>query len=258
MYAKAIPELPGRSKPYVMAHRGAKNVCPENTMAAFKQAVADGADMIETDLQVTSDGKFVCIHDATINRTTNGVGEVATMSLRKIKQYRATKGFDNFEDERIPTLEETLDFLPEDRALFLELKANRFLEKKHSQRLFETLRASGKLERIGILSFSLRRIKAVQAVSRDLLTGWISMTKPWREPGVQVLGPFWPLLYLNPRYVQTAQAQGQAVCPLDVTPEKRLPYYLKLGCDAILTNHPATTCRRLEELQRAGSAVNQA
>ena len=69
--------LPGRRKPYVMAHRGNRVACPENTLAAFRRALADGADILETDLHVAADGQFVCIHDGTLDRTTNGRGLVA-------------------------------------------------------------------------------------------------------------------------------------------------------------------------------------
>src|SRR3972149_1858410 len=54
--------LPGRPRPYVMAHRGNRVACPENTLASFRRAIADGAEILETELHLTSDGAFVCIH----------------------------------------------------------------------------------------------------------------------------------------------------------------------------------------------------
>ena len=65
-------DIAGKPKPYVMAHRGNRVACPENTLAAFQRALDEGADILETDLHVTADDVFVCIHDATLDRTTNG------------------------------------------------------------------------------------------------------------------------------------------------------------------------------------------
>ena len=71
-----------------MAHRGNRVACPENTLAAFRRALDDGADIIETDLHVTADGEFVCIHDATVDRTTDGRGPVAGMTLGHVASKR--------------------------------------------------------------------------------------------------------------------------------------------------------------------------
>ena len=68
--------LPGKEKPYLMAHRGNRILCPENTLASFRQALQDGADLLETDLHLTADNVFVCIHDETLDRTTDAAGPV--------------------------------------------------------------------------------------------------------------------------------------------------------------------------------------
>ena len=70
-----------RPKPLLMAHRGNRVLFPENTIAAFRQAINDRADILETDLHLSSDDEFICIHDASVDRTTNGVGEVNDLSL---------------------------------------------------------------------------------------------------------------------------------------------------------------------------------
>ncbi|MHB8933580.1 MAG: glycerophosphodiester phosphodiesterase, partial [Bellilinea sp.] len=105
-------ELPGRNKPYVMAHRGNRVHCPENTLASFQRAIDEGADIIETDLHLSADDNFVCIHDATLDRTTNGTGPVADKTLEELKQLSASYGRPEFEAERIPTLDELILLLP--------------------------------------------------------------------------------------------------------------------------------------------------
>lgn len=109
-----------RSKkfPLVIAHRGDSTHCPENTMAAFHKAVAEGADMIEFDVRQSADGEFVVIHDATLDRTTNGTGEVSAKTLEELRTLDAGSWFDSkFAEEKIPVLKEVFKEF-KDKTLF--------------------------------------------------------------------------------------------------------------------------------------------
>ena len=212
-------EIPGKPKPYVMAHRGNSDACPENTLAAFRRAFEEGADLLETDLHVTADGVFVCIHDGTLERTTDGHGAVADKTLEQLKQVSASYGRSEFGEERIPTLAETLAILPPDLILALELKTDRFLEVEVCQRFVGELQAAGMLERVVILSFQAARVQAVKAAAPSIPTGFITIKRLIPKDGVNLLGPFWPILLLNPFYVAWAHRREQPVCPLDPTPD---------------------------------------
>ncbi len=238
-------DLPGKPKPYVMAHRGNRVACPENTLASFRRAVADGADILETDLHLTADGVFVCIHDGTVDRTTDGHGAVAETSLAEIKRLSASYGRPEFTGERIPTLAELSAILPPDVALALELKTDRFLEPGVCRQLVDELRRAGVLGRSVVLSFHEGRIRAVREVEPAMPIGWITLRRIWPLRGVELLGPLWPLLLLNPLYTPAAHRRGQVVCPLDPLPDARLGLYRLLGCDAVLTDNPESTCRAL-------------
>jgi glycerophosphoryl diester phosphodiesterase len=238
-------ELPGKPKPYLMAHRGNRVACPENTLAAFQRAIDEGADILETDLHLTADGVFACIHDATVDRTTDGSGPVAGMTLEELQSLSASYGRADFAAERVPTLAELAALLPPDVALALELKSDRFLEPQVCQALAAELDHGGVRGRTVALSFSLPRLQALQAVAPDVPIGWITLSRLWPLRGVQMLGPLWPLLLANPLYVRLAHAQGQVVCPLDPNPDARLGLYRRLGCDAILSDDPGATARAL-------------
>ena len=228
-----------------MAHRGNRVACPENTLAAFRRALADGADILETDLHLTADGVFVCIHDATVDRTTDGNGRVAEKTLAELDALSASAGRPEFLGERVPTLSEVAAILPEDVALGLELKTDRFLDPAVCRRLVAELEATGVRNRTVVLSFSLPRLQAVASVAPDVPIGWITLSRPWPIRIGQLLGPFWPLLLLNPFYVWLAHRRGQIVCPLDPTPDRRLWLYKLLGCDAVLSDDPGTTRKKL-------------
>lgn len=92
----------------VAAHRGDSANYPENTMAAFRAAIAAGADMIETDVQLTKDGVPVLLHDRTVDRTTDGTGAVAEMTFEELRRLNAGT---QAQPQCIPTLEELLTLL---------------------------------------------------------------------------------------------------------------------------------------------------
>ena len=104
--------------PLVIAHRGDSAHRPENTLAAFAAALEAGATAVELDVQPTADGELVVLHDATLDRTTNGVGEVRGLPLASIRGLSAgypSRFGTTWKGERVVTLAEALSFL-RDRA----------------------------------------------------------------------------------------------------------------------------------------------
>ncbi|WP_192822929.1 glycerophosphodiester phosphodiesterase family protein [Rufibacter sp. LB8] len=112
-----------KRKVAVVAHRGASGLAPENTLAAVRKALETSADFIEIDLHQTKDGEVVVIHDATVDRTTNGTGAIADLTLAEIKKLDAGISFDSsFAGERIPTLAQVLNLVKGKKKLLIELK----------------------------------------------------------------------------------------------------------------------------------------
>ncbi len=112
--------------PRVIAHRGESSLCPENTLAAFAAALEAGAEVIEIDVQLTADRRVVVLHDATLERTTNGrglVGDLTLAELRTLSAGHARVFGEAFAGERVPTLSETLHFLAGRARLVIEIKA---------------------------------------------------------------------------------------------------------------------------------------
>jgi glycerophosphoryl diester phosphodiesterase len=241
--------LPGRQKPYLMAHRGNRSLFPENTRSAFLRAFEDGADILETDLQLSADEIFVCIHDGSVDRTTDGHGLVSDKNLLDLKRLNAAASRPDLPVEPIPTLDELCSWLPPGVALALELKSDRFLEPGIAESLLLLLRKANVLDRTVLLSFSQERLRSIKARDADIPIGWITLKSAIPQGEFEMLGPFWPLLILNPFFVRWAHRRHQAVAPLDPTPESRLGYYLWLGCDAVLSDHPHRTAEKLHRLR---------
>lgn len=99
----------GRSRIIVEAHRGGAALAPENTLAAYRNAIRLGADYVEIDVRRTRDGKLVIMHDRTVDRTTDGKGEVAQLTYREISRLNAAAKFPGYHRrEHVPTLEEVV------------------------------------------------------------------------------------------------------------------------------------------------------
>ena len=115
-------ELPEQG---LCAHRGAMETHPENTIPAFREAVKAGAHMIEFDVQLTKDKKLVVMHDATVDRTTNGSGKVSELTLAEIRKLDAgIKKSPEFTGLQVPTFQEVLDEMPLNVWLNIHLKGS--------------------------------------------------------------------------------------------------------------------------------------
>jgi glycerophosphoryl diester phosphodiesterase len=109
--------------PFVSAHRGYSTKAPENTLPALECAFKAGADIAEIDIRMTVDGNLVLLHDADVDRTTDGHGSLSSMTLAEVKKLDAGTWFDpEFKGTVIPTLDEVLDWSRNRLALLIELK----------------------------------------------------------------------------------------------------------------------------------------
>jgi glycerophosphoryl diester phosphodiesterase len=237
-------------RPFVVAHRGAQTVQPENTLAAFLLALVQGADALETDLRFTADDELVLFHDPTVDRMTEGSGPVRNYTLAELRRLRLRQPGGGLVAAPVPTLAELIAATGGQTPLLLELKDPLFLQEAYARRLVDVLRAGGVLRRSALISFHYAHVAAVQAVCPDIPVGHITMKNPWPRRGVQLLGPVWPLLYLNPTYVALAHRRGGIAAPLDPNPIPRLPYYLAQQVDAVLADEPGAVLARIHELLR--------
>jgi glycerophosphoryl diester phosphodiesterase len=112
-------------KPLIIGHRGYRAKYPENTLAGFKAAIDAGADMIEFDVRLSQDGHPVVIHDARLDRTTDGAGPVFAKPLRELKKHDAGGWFHpRFKTETLPTLDEVLDLVNKRVLMNIEIKVD--------------------------------------------------------------------------------------------------------------------------------------
>ncbi|MGH7915633.1 MAG: glycerophosphodiester phosphodiesterase [Candidatus Binataceae bacterium] len=229
-----------------IAHRGASALYPENTLRAFIAAAGLGADMCEFDVRMTRDGEVVVIHDATVNRTTDGRGRVAAMSAATIRRLDAGVRFGaEFHGERIPTLAEVAEVsggLCEGRfgrrlGMDVELKA-RGLE----ARVCGILRGCGAIESAIVSSFDWDQLKIVATHEPGLRLALLSE----KAPAVLLqAATAMHAFAIAPRFdiadaalCAEAHRGGLAVYVWTVDDAPTMRRLIAFGVDGIMTNNP--------------------
>jgi glycerophosphoryl diester phosphodiesterase len=165
--------------PWIISHRGFAAQYPENTLAAFQAAIAAGAAMIELDVMLSRDRKLVVIHDDTLERTTNGQGAVADLSLAELKQLDAGSWYHpRFANQQLPELGEVLDLVNGKVYLNIEIKSNAY-ESHHpadavERQVVELLRQKHLVDNSMISSFNAHVLEQVASMPDAPVIAFIS------------------------------------------------------------------------------------
>jgi glycerophosphoryl diester phosphodiesterase len=255
--------------PVNLAHRGASALAPENTIEAFRLAVQDGAGGLELDVHMTRDGHIVVIHDATVDRTTNGSGAVSEMTLDELRRLDAGHDFSpdggptrpyRGRDVRVPTLREVLEGFPV-VALNIEIKAD---TPGIEETVLGVLREANALGRTLVVSTPHEIVKRFRKVSgghvstgasrweigvfyvssrfrleRLVRPAYDALQVPLRHRGIPVV---------TPRFVRAAHARGVRVDAWTINQADEMRRLLDLGVDVIMTDRPDTLAEVLENL----------
>ncbi|MEN8226726.1 MAG: glycerophosphodiester phosphodiesterase family protein [Bacteroidota bacterium] len=223
----------------ICAHRGAMDTHPENTVAAFREAVRLGVHMIEFDVRMTKDGKLVILHDETVDRTTNGHGAVKDKTLTEIKKLDAGSWKSTiFKEERIPTLREALAVMPQNIWLNVHLKGDTKLAEEAAKVLYEEARLKHAFLTCGkdAADAAKRVVKEVMICNSDrppVVEDYVNLS-------IQLKSEFVQLLSINPQLTEHTDklkrhgVQINYCCSDDPEQMRKLFDY---GVDFILVNH---------------------
>ncbi len=175
-FSAGMYPAPGEAT-HICAHRGDMANAPENTLPAIISAVEKGAHQIEFDVYVTKDDELVVIHDRTVDRTTDGSGEVTEMTLDEIRELDAGSWFDpEFAGEKVPTMREVLEVIPEGIFVNVHLKRGERLGAKSAQLIEEM----GRLDQ-AFLACSREQAEEARAVVPDIMIGNMQRRRGDRE-----------------------------------------------------------------------------
>lgn len=223
------------------AHRGQSGELPENTLAAFQNAVELGADWLELDVQMSQDGQLVVIHDETVERTTTGSGRVADLTLAELRALDAGNG------AQIPTFQEVIEFA---RAAGVPIMPEAKSPHRYpglEAKMIEEITAAGYADQTVIQSFdaaALARIRALNpTISICALHGighfWLGDPQP---ANADIVAPLAEMVILYPWMIRQAHQAGHRVFAWFGVAEHPLvmQLLLALGVDGLMVDDLAT------------------
>jgi glycerophosphoryl diester phosphodiesterase len=242
--------------PQIIAHRGASGHAPENTFAAYRLAIELGAQFIEVDLQVSSDGHIVAIHDAVLQRTTNGRGSVAESTLAELRDIDAGRWFDReFTGQRLPTIEEVLG-LGRDADVGFYFEIGCPFSAEFGGSLIRAARNADAISRVVVVSTDFAAIEALRRLDDEVTTGVLieaqqsGTLEQAARSGAQQLCLREDLV--TAELVNRAHAAGLAAVAWTVNPPARMRALLATGVDRIVTDFPDRLRAIIEDAGAAG------
>lgn len=231
-----------------VAYRGATGYAPENTIAAFDLAVDMKADTIEIDVQRSKDGELVVIHDTTVDRTTDGTGEVGDLSFEQLRSLDAGSWFgEQFASEPIPAFEEILDRYHGKIGILIELKAPELypgIEEQVADALLEHNLDRPQNEKIIIQSFNFASMKKMDQLLPRVSIGVLTSNRA--DTTVEALQEFSTYAdWINPSYgivteelVNDVHSLGMQIGSWTVRSQEAADFLFEMGVDAIITDYP--------------------
>ncbi len=227
----------------IIAHRGGASLAPENTLAAFSKAIEIGADYFELDVRVSKDDSLMIIHDATIDRTTNGSGNVSSTYYLHLRYFDAGSWFGpQFAGEKIPTLAEALDLAlgaPYEIGVVIEIKAD---TPTIVERVLAEVQKRNLQHRVIISSFSLFQITKSKTLAPTIpvqLFGTITQTNINQ---VAAINGEWVGTsgVITQALLDSAHVKNMLVNKWTVNSASEMVPLFQIGVDAITTDYPQT------------------
>ena len=259
--------------PLVIAHQGGEHLAPSNTMIAFEQAVNMGVDVLETDIHITKDGQLIAIHDPTVDRTTDGKGLVADLTLEEIQRLDAGYHFIDLEGNKsfrgkgvtIPTVEEMFSAFPDTR-IEIEIKDTNPPEKieEIARKLWELAVQYNREDSLLVASFDQEILNTFNSFTegrvalvggRQEITRFVLFHKLFvrnlYKPEVDAFQvPLQESIFdlTNQRLINDAKRSGVQMQYWTIDDKETMRYLLERGADGILTNRPDLLLEVMEEM----------
>jgi len=253
--------------PLNIAHRGGGGEAPENTLAAFELALRQGADGIELDVRLSSDGVPVVIHDPRLGRTTSGHGWVSEHRANALRRLDAGSWFNRrfpekarhrYVGAKIPLLSEVLAWVGQHKIqVFVEIKRGRGTYPGIEAKVLEEIERAGIRGLVTIISFHLRTLRRVReldsylSLGLDVSRSLLAIRRTRSLEGKAIL-PHWAIA--SRRFIRRAHGQALRVFTWTVDHRARMERMIAAGVDGIITNYPS---RLADVLRRQKSSDPQ-
>jgi len=238
--------------PIIIAHRGGAKLAPENTLASFKNAIDLGVDMIEIDVHLSKDSEIIVIHDESLDRTTNGTGEIKALTLDEIKKYDAGSWFsEDFKDEKVPTLAEVLQTINGQCKLLIEIKGGDERYPGLENRIVQTVKENNAIEWVVVQSFNKNSVLRIKEMYPELITYYLlgkNFDEFYSEFSEQVrTGKSTEIKFdgiaphhssLDSDKVDLLHQAGYGIFTFTINKPKDMQKAIEIGVDGIITDSP--------------------
>ena len=249
--------------PLIIGHRGASALAPENTLAAFRRAINDGADGIEFDVRLAKDGVAVVIHDATLERTGSIPSRVSRLTVAELNAvdvggwFRSSEGSRSFEGEKVPSLQQVFDLYSDnDGLLYLEMKEEPGAGNELVAEVVRMIQLSPLRDRVIVECFELSLIARVKQIDSTIRTAAlfepklsrpVSFVRPKLASVAQAHGADEIALHhrlASPRVIENALRLGLSVIVWTVDDPEWVTKAQTMGVTALITNDPSRLLSR--------------
>ena len=240
-------------KPFLLAHRGASKYAPENTLPAFELALEQGADGVELDAKLSADGQVVVIHDATVDRTTDGHGKVSKLAMQELMALEAGAAFDErFRGTRIPALSQVFEAIGHRAIINVELTNYSTPGDRLVEKVCELVKAHALQDRIIFSSFFGINLNRARRLLPEVPGGLLALPG-WKGAWARSFGfMFGEYQALHPHLSDVNAPQASRVHRLrrrihvwTVNGADEIERLKGWGVDGFITDDPLTTVRAL-------------
>ncbi len=241
------------SYPIIFAHRGASTHAPENTLASFRLALSQGADAVELDVRLSADGQVVVMHDPTVDRTTNGHGRVAQLTLTELRLLDAGSFFsEKYRGEKIPLLEEVFEAVGRKMFINVELKNSAATCDQLIEKVCALVKKQGLEKRVILSSFLVSNLKKAKRLLPEVPRGLL-VAGGWKGAWTRSFGfSFGDYAALHPYLADVTKQQIVRIHRLrrrvhvwTVNKAEDIVRLTNWGVDGILTDDPQVALRAL-------------
>ncbi len=231
----------------VIAHRGAAGKAPENTLASIRQAIKDGTDWIEIDVQETIDGQVVVIHDSDFMKLAGVNLKVWDGTLEQVKELDIGSWFDpEFSTERVPTLVEVLEEARGKARVMIELKYYGH-DQQLEQRVVDIVEQADMVDHVAIMSLKYDGVQKVRALRPDWVIGLLSAKAIGNTAKLDVNFLAVNMAMATPHFISSTQSAGKQLFVWTVNDQVSMSRMMSLGVDGIITDEPELARKVLAE-----------
>jgi len=222
-----------------IAHRGASDVAPENTLGAIREAVNRGIQYVEIDIQQTGDNYLILMHDTTVDRTTDGTGRVRDLSLEDIQQLDAGSYFSGeFTGEAVPLFRDALELaIQHNITLIVEVK-NPELYPQLANELISILDETSGYGNVIVISFDHTWLESLEQAAPDVETGSLWLWSTGTPRNHHIVSVHWSSVLIDPTQIYRQHRAGNAIWVWTVNHPLLTSLLERLGVDGIVTDTP--------------------